>query len=347
MMIKKFTGSSFKDALEQVKRDLGSNAMILSSRSIKTGGIGFLQKPMVEVTAAIDDEPDTPFEDQQAPSKELDTLVREVRFMREELGLLKETLSSVLPGVRISKEKKGLFHLLVKQGIDPQLAVVLLERSSESIDSLKKTISHDVHVYDFIPAEDRGFLFVGLPGAGKTTTLSKVAHLLREKRKHLSLITLDAERIAAIAHMKELSQQLNCDLKIARSVGELPRMIYKDIKKGPVLIDTPGTNYRKILEDVEDVFSSGFPLTRCFIMEATMDSHAGERVWQTINQSQIDTIGFTKLDIAVQYGSLYNLSLVSGRPLSFVSNGPSIPGDLRIPSPEYMAGLVIGGTCAN
>ncbi len=53
-------------------------------------------------------------------------------------------------------------------------------------------------------------------------------------------------------------------------------------------------------------------------MDATMDSHAGERVWQSMNNGQIDTIGFTKLDIASQYGALYNLSLLSGRPVSFV-----------------------------
>ncbi len=52
MMIRKFTGSSFKDALDQVKQELGAHAMILSSRSIKSGGFGLFQRPMVEVTAA-------------------------------------------------------------------------------------------------------------------------------------------------------------------------------------------------------------------------------------------------------------------------------------------------------
>lgn len=345
MMIRKFTGSSFKDALDQVKQELGAHAMILSSRSIKSGGFGLLQRPMVEVTAAVD-EPDTAGE-QRTSSEELDSLVREVRSMREEMGFLKDTLSTLMPGMRIGKDKKGLFNLLLKHGVDPQFAVVLLERSSESVESLRKTISQDIRVHEFSPAEERGFLFVGTPGAGKTTTLSKVAHLLREKRRRLSLITLDSERIGAIAHMKELSQELSCDLKIARTVGDLPRMIYKDIEKGPVLVDTPGYNYRDILGDIEDVFSSGFPLTRCFVMDATMDSHAGERVWQSMNTGQIDTIGFTKLDIAPQYGALYNLSLLSGRPVSFVTDGPSVPDDIRVPSPDYVAGLVVGGACAN
>jgi flagellar biosynthesis protein FlhF len=345
MMIRKFTGSSFKDALDQVKQELGEHAMILSSRSLKAAGLGILHRPMVEVTAAVDD-PDGAAE-QRASSEDMDQLVREVRSMREEMGFLKDTLSTLMPGMRVGKDKKGLFNLLLKQGVDPQFAMVLLERSLETVESLKNTITQDIRVQDFSAVDERGFLFVGTPGAGKTTTLSKVAHLLREKRKRLSLITLDSDRIGAIAHMKELSQELGCDLKIARKVSDLPRMIYKDIERGPVLVDTPGYNYRDILGDVEDVFSSGFPLTRCFVMDATMDSHAVERVWQTMPSDQIDTIGFTKLDIAAQYGSLYNLSVLSGRPVSFVTNGPAIPDDIRVPTAEFVAGLVVGGVCAN
>jgi len=190
MMIRKFTGSSFKDALDQVKQELGAHAMILSSRSIKSGGFGLLQRPMVEVTAAVD-EPDTAGQ-QRASSEELDSLVREVRSMREEMGFLKDTLSTLMPGMRIGKDKKGLYNLLLKHGVDPQFAVVLLERSSETVESLRKTISQDIRVHEFSPAEERGFLFVGTPGAGKTTTLSKVAHLLREKRRRLRTLLLYA-----------------------------------------------------------------------------------------------------------------------------------------------------------
>ena len=277
----------------------------------------------------------------------MEELVRELRGMREEMGFLKETLSSLMPSLRVGKDKKGLFNLLIKHGVDPQFAVVLLERSSETVESLKAAISQDFRVQNFSPTEERGFLFLGTPGVGKTTTLSKVAHLLRQKHRRLSIISLDSERIGPFAHMKELSQELGCDLKVTKKVSDLPRMIYRDIERGPVLVDTPGYNYRELLGDIDDVFSSGFPLTRCLLMDATMSANSAERVWQNINTGLIDTIGFTKLDIAAQYGSLYNLSQISGRPVSFITTGPSVPDDIRVPSPDYVAGLIVGGTCAN
>ncbi len=58
MKIKKFTGRSFQEAFDQVKNELGANAVILNSRKIKEGGVlDFINgKELYEITAAADDE---------------------------------------------------------------------------------------------------------------------------------------------------------------------------------------------------------------------------------------------------------------------------------------------------
>lgn len=60
MRIKKFTGTSLKDATEAMKQDLGPEAIVLHTRSIKRGGpLNLLGKETVEITGAIDDTPVT------------------------------------------------------------------------------------------------------------------------------------------------------------------------------------------------------------------------------------------------------------------------------------------------
>ncbi|HFE63390.1 flagellar biosynthesis protein FlhF [candidate division KSB1 bacterium 4484_188] len=61
MKIKKFTGSSFQDAFEKVKGELGENAVILNSRKVKDGGIlDFINsKEVYEITAAVDEAKNT------------------------------------------------------------------------------------------------------------------------------------------------------------------------------------------------------------------------------------------------------------------------------------------------
>ncbi|MCL4490684.1 MAG: AAA family ATPase [Nitrospirae bacterium] len=341
MKIKKFVGKSFKDALDIVKKELGSDAIILSSKSIKTGPFGILSKDAVEVTAAIDETDTIPAA--KVVSSEMEEVLKEIRGLREEVCFLKETLRPIVPTLRIGKDKKGLFNLLVRQGVDTQFAIILLERSQESLDSLKGVIQRDLKIQGITPAEERGFIFIGPPGVGKTTTVSKVAHLLASKRKNVNLISLDAGRIGSIAYMKELSKQLRCPLKIVRKISDLPKIVYKEIQKGPLLIDTPGYDYNGILDDIKDIFTTGFPVKKCFLIDASMSVQSVLKAWQNCSVDMIDSIGFTKLDMATHYGSIYNISLLTSRPLSFVTTGPGVPDDIRIPTSEFLAGLIIGG----
>ncbi|MCL4456258.1 MAG: AAA family ATPase [Nitrospirae bacterium] len=344
MKIKKFVGKNFKEALETVKKDLGPDAIILSSKSVKTGPFGIISKDAVEVTAAIDEsESREPVNERQPVSVEVEEIIRELRGLRDEMGFLKETLRPIVPTLRIGKDKKGLFNLLVKQGVDTQFAIILLERSSDSLDSLKNALKRDLKIQGPMNADDNGLIFLGPPGVGKTTTMSKVAHALAAEKKHVNLISLDDNRIGSIAYMKDLSRQLRCPLKVIRKVSDLPKIVYREMGRGPILIDTPGYEYKGILEDIKDIFPSGFPVKRCFLMDATMDTQAAVKAWQGCNIDMIDSIGFTKLDMATQYGNLYNLSLLTGRPLSFIATGPDVPDDIRVPTPEFLAGLIIGG----
>ena len=57
MKIKKFTASSMPEAMKKIRSELGSDAVILNSRVIQSGGfLGFFQKNNIEVIAAIDPE---------------------------------------------------------------------------------------------------------------------------------------------------------------------------------------------------------------------------------------------------------------------------------------------------
>jgi len=341
MKIKKFVGGSFKEALETVKKELGPDAIILSSKSVKTGPFGILNKDAVEVTAAIDDTNNMPLPP-AAASLAVEEVLKEIRGLKDEIGFLKETLRPIVPIIRIGKDKKGLFNLLIRQGVDTQFAILLLERSQESIDSLKNIIKKDLKIQGLLPAEDSGLMFLGPPGVGKTTTMSKVAYLLASKRKHVNLISLDNSRIGSVAYMKELSKQLRCSLRVIKKVSDLPKIVYKDMARGPILIDTPGYEYKEILQDIKDIFPTGFPVKKCFLVDATMDTQAALKAWQNCNCDS-DSIGFTKLDMTTQYGALYNLSLLTGSPLSFLTTGPDVPDDIRIPTSEFLSGLIIGG----
>lgn len=344
MKIKKFVGKNFKEALESVKKEFGPDAIIIDQKEIKSGifGISGKKGPTIEITAGIDQGYVSSAEGRSSTSSN-DEIVKELKGLKDEIVFLKETLRPVVPSLKITKEKKGLFNLLLRQGVDTQLALVLVERCQDSIDSLKKVISQDIKIQGLSPVEEKGMIFLGPPGVGKTTTLSKIAYMIQSKKRPVSLITLDDRRISTMAHFKEMSKMLHCPVRSVSKIKELPKIVYKDIGKISVLIDTPGYDYKEILEGINDIFPSGFPLKKCLLVDTSMNEQSAIKFWQDCFSYGIDTIGFTKLDLATSFGNLYNLSLITGKPLSFMTTGPDIPNDIRIPSSDFFANLVIGG----
>lgn len=343
MQIKKFVGQTFKEAIEAAKREFGPDVMIIQTREIKGGGaFGILNKKLMEVTAAIDRSLATP-PDKPVQTINAEEVLKGLRELKDEIGFLKETLRPVVPTLKIGKEKKGLYNLLIRQGVEGQLALILLERANEGIDSLKKVITQDMKVQGLSPSEERGMIFLGPPGVGKTTTLSKIAHMIHSKKRPVGIITLDDNRISTMAHFKEVSRMLHCPVKNVKKMSELPKLLYKEMQRVSLLIDTPGYDFKETLHGLSEIFPSGFPLKKCLVMDASMNEQTVLRFWQDCMKYGIDNIGFTKLDLASHFGGLYNMSVITGRPLSFMTTGPDIPKDIRIPTPEFLASLVVGG----
>jgi flagellar biosynthesis protein FlhF len=343
MQIKKFVGQTFKEAIEAAKREFGPDVMIIQTREIKGGGaFGILNKKLMEVTAAIDRSLATP-PDKPVQTINAEEVLKGLRELKDEIGFLKETLRPVVPTLKIGKEKKGLYNLLIRQGVEGQLALILVERANEGIDSLKKVITQDMKVQGLSPSEERGMIFLGPPGVGKTTTLSKIAHMIHSKKRPVGIITLDDNRISTMAHFKEVSRMLHCPVKNVKKMSELPKLLYKEMQRVSLLIDTPGYDFKETLHGLSEIFPSGFPLKKCLVMDASMNEQTVLRFWQDCMKYGIDNIGFTKLDLASHFGGLYNMSVITGRPLSFMTTGPDIPKDIRIPTPEFLASLVVGG----
>lgn len=340
MKMKKFVGQTFKEAIDLVKKELGPDAIILSSKSVKNGPFGILNRDAVEVTAAIDD---TALTRTNEPANEKDEILRELKCLRDEIGFLKETLRPIVPTLRISRNKKGIFNLLISQGVDPQFAMILVERAKDSIESLKNVIKKDVKVQDAASADCDAMVFLGPSGAGKTTTMSKIAYMLAGRRKRVSLVSLDHQRIGSVASLKDLSRHLRCQLRVIKNVSELPRLIYKEAERSTILVDTPGYAYKDISRDLKDFFPGNSSIKRCYLMDSTMNTNTALNFWQNGSSDTIDSIAFTKLDMATQYGPLYNLSMLTGRPMSFLTTGPEVPDDIKVPNSDFLANLIIGG----
>lgn len=108
MKIKKYKAPSMPEVMKQVRKDFGTDAVILQSRQIKSGGmLGLFKKNYIEVVAGYDPEPVQP--------------VKKATVKKEAPALQKEKTPEAAADVSYSKELEQVYKLLEAQNRQLQL----------------------------------------------------------------------------------------------------------------------------------------------------------------------------------------------------------------------------------
>ncbi len=339
MRIKKFHGKSFKEVLETVKQDLGPDAVILSSNSRKDN---FSGETLIEITAAIDEKESLSINtlNLESPDGEL---LKELEKLKIEVSLLRESVSKLFPSLN-DKSLSSLYNFLIKNNIEPHLALILIEKAKD-LNELREVIKGEIRISEKPFSEEKGFIFYGLPGVGKTTTVYKMIRSLREKNEKIMVLSLD-DRISAVAALKEMALKLKCETRIVREPKELYRIIHKEIGKRKILIDTPGDGNISFAAELKSILKD-VPIRKCLVVDATISKQTAFSALKSLDSTSIDCIGFSKIDLSSSYGNLYNISVLSGKPVSFLSLGAYGETSSRVMPPDSIKNLVVGGVCAN
>jgi flagellar biosynthesis protein FlhF len=140
MKVKKYTASSMPEAMKQVRAELGSEAVILNSRVIQTGGfMGFFKKSSIEVIAAIDPENEPPAKP-LVPEKPKGALIdwqsskspENVKFTSPNPG------AAVKADNELLKEIADLKDLIKHRGTEQDIPVTLPEPISWQLNHFKE-----------------------------------------------------------------------------------------------------------------------------------------------------------------------------------------------------------------
>lgn len=280
MQIKRFEAEQMQDALKEVKRVLGPDAIILSTKTIKPvpGRHGYGRKKTVEVVAAVDRNPPLPSND--------------IAFRdptRETPPFLQQLLSTGLtPGF--------------VQGLLKDIPEKAAGESSVS-EVLREYVQYKVmEAVDVTgPAMDgrRIWGFIGPSGVGKTTTMAKLAaHFSLKARKKITLVTLDTFRIGGVDQLKTYAAILNVPLEIASRPEELKMIIERHKDRDFLLIDTAGRSPSdsRHLEEMKRLLTVHPDVENHLLLSATTKESDMTKIVQRFSCVPIKSYIFTKLD---------------------------------------------------
>ena len=192
-------------------------------------------------------------------------------------------------------------------------------------------------------------LMAGLQGAGKTTTVAKLAKFLKEKRKKkVMVVSCDVYRPAAIAQLEALAKQVGVNffpsqasqapVDIARGCIDEARKTYMDV----VLVDTAGRLAidAAMMAEIQALHAALNPVETLFVVDAMTGQDAANTAKAFSEALPLTGVVLTKTDGDARGGAALSVRHITGQPIKFVGVSEK-PDGLDVFHPDRAASRIL------
>ncbi len=376
MRLKSYFSGTVEAAMALARREMGDDAMLVHSRPSQPearhlGAYEVVFGTYGEAAGGAHDpqEAEEPRQERPGPqpvpsgievvsraeaSPQEDALAQQVNQLRREMERMLESLvrqnssaplqlepPRLVPEPQRESREDTIYQWLVEQELDPALAREAAQgKPLEETFEVNAVLGRD----SAGSASKRAIVaLIGPPGAGKTTTLAKLAArygLGGRKRAHI--LSSDVLRIGAAEQLRTLASLLGIGFGVAETPVELDRMIEEQYNKDLILIDTPGLGNAD-MEDARELaqmIGSDPEIDTHLVLPASMKADDLARQVDLFREFRPRKLIFTRMDETVRYGSLVNLAARTRLEVSFLARGQRIPDDLEIATRESLVKML-------
>jgi flagellar biosynthesis protein FlhF len=363
--IKRYMAASMRAALSQVRAEQGPDAVILSSRRVDEGieviaAVDYDEALFVDATRprsaaqpAAAAAPAAAAPAARAPAARApgdgapgDGEAAGFKGMRRELQDLRELLESELANMswhdkRLREPLKArVLEELSGMDIAPDVAIALAALTPRRTNlqnpshiPLALLVKH-LPVVDRLSTVNSGVIaVVGPTGAGKTTTIAKLAARwsMQHGSRDLALVSTDGYRIGAREQLMTYARILGAPMHAANSGKELERVLDRLESKRLVLIDTAGMGPRDVrMSEQLAALKLGAARARVLLaLPAQGEGHALDEIIRAFARVSPAACILTKLDEAASLGAVISATLRHKLKIAYLCNGQRVPEDLH------------------
>ena len=196
-------------------------------------------------------------------------------------------------------------------------------------------------------------LVIGVNGVGKTTSIAKIAHFLREDGKKVLLAAADTFRAAAIDQLAVWADRAGVDL-IAQSEGSDPAAVVFDAAQAAksrgadvLIVDTAGRlhNKKNLMDElakinrVIDRELPGASRENLLVLDATTGQNAIRQAKEFENSAALTGLILTKLDGTAKGGAVLSIRKELNIPVKFIGVGEKIDDMQPFTASEFVSAL--------
>ncbi|NLO93200.1 MAG: flagellar biosynthesis protein FlhF [Clostridiaceae bacterium] len=186
-------------------------------------------------------------------------------------------------------------------------------------------------------------IFLGPTGVGKTTTLAKLAADFTFKNKKVGLITADTYRIAAVEQLKTYAEILNLQVTVVYSPNEIKDAINQLSDMDIILIDTAGRSHKNKshFDELKTLVSAVEADETYLVINCNTSRIALREILEYYAFVKDYKLLFTKLDESPVCGIILNARYMTGKPISYTTNGQSVPDDMSVANVKQIVADVL------
>ncbi|MHB1421201.1 MAG: flagellar biosynthesis protein FlhF [Bacillota bacterium] len=356
MKIKRYLVKDMQEAMEVIRRDLGPDAVIISSRKIRQKGWrGWFATPRMEITAAIDEQPS------RRGLAEPQNMATDA--LRQDMAEMKELLRQVAGNQKedggdepqqVQKWRQLLLELDINIEITEDLLQGIAQNTGMDLNNenmLRQTLltrMAGMMVSNDTSAPLRRIIsFIGPTGVGKTTTLAKLAaQFIFFHHKKVALATIDTYRIGAVEQLKIYGQILDVPVEVVMTPEELQQVVDRHQDKDYILIDTTGRPSRNAMQirELWRFLEAVQPVETYLVLSCTTRGRDLMRIIEDYRLIDYQKLIFTKTDETEALGCILNVARSTNLPVVYITNGQNVPDDIKPVDTYQLAKMILGDT---
>ncbi len=266
--------------------------------------------------------------------------MREVRIALLEADVALPVVQALIQRVQVRAVGQE-----VMKSLTPGQALIKVVR--DELTAVMGTVNTDLNLAAAPPAI---VLMAGLQGAGKTTTVAKLARFLRErKKKKVMVVSCDVYRPAAIEQLRTLADQVEVlfhpsegsqdPIAIAKSALDAAKKNFADV----LIVDTAGRLHvdAAMMDEIKALHAALNPVETLFVVDAMTGQDAANTAKAFSEALPLTGVVLTKTDGDARGGAALSVRYVTGRPIKFIGAGEK-PDALEPFHPDRIAQRILG-----